>query len=85
MYFETINSYKDTKNIINKMNNEDKKLERIKKNLDKLIENAKTYEDADNIRILIDDYSEEGYRLSDYIVKYNKLIQKFCNEETKNN
>ncbi len=50
---------------------------RIRKELEGLFESAKTPEDLLNLKFLINDYIEDGYRIRDCIPKYNKLVQKF--------
>jgi len=51
--------------------------EKIRKELNTLCENVKTFEDLNNIPFLIDDYIEDGYNIRDYISKYNSLVQRF--------
>jgi len=55
--------------------------EDVRKTLDKLLKDAKTSEDFINIKFLIDDYLEQGYRIKDYIPTYNKTFQEFNNNK----
>jgi len=52
-------------------------LEIIKKTLDLLLENAETFEDLANVKFAIDDYLEEGYKIKEYIPKYNEKVTDF--------
>lgn len=54
--------------------------EKVRKDLDALLENVKTIEDLKNLEFSIDDYLEEGYNVRDYIHKYNLLACKFNGE-----
>jgi hypothetical protein len=49
----------------------------ICKELDDLLEGAKTIDDLNNIHFIIEDYIENGYNIKDYVYKYNTLVQKF--------
>ena len=51
--------------------------EEVRKTLDKRLKDAKTPEDVIEIGIEIDDFIEEGYKIKDYIAKYNLFVQKF--------
>ena len=57
--------------------NEKQTEEKVKKTLDKLMKAAKTPADVIEIGIEIDDFIEEGYKIKDYIAKYNLFVQKF--------
>ena len=54
--------------------------EKVRKDLDALLENVKTIEDLKNLEFSIDDYLEEGYNVRDYIHKCNLLACKFNGE-----
>ncbi len=49
--------------------------ERVRNELDRLFESAKTIEDLNNIEFLIDDYLDMGYNVRNYVVRYNSLVQ----------
>ena len=57
--------------------NEKQTEEKVKKTLDKLMKAAKTPADVIEIGIEIDDFIEEGYKIKDYITKYNLFVQNF--------
>ena len=56
--------------------------EKVKETLEELLESAKTIEEVNEIKFLIEDYLEEGYNLKDYIVKYNLIVKKICTEDS---
>ena len=49
----------------------------VKKTLDLLLERAESLKDLTEIKFAIDDYLEEGYKIQDYISKYNNKVGKF--------
>ena len=50
--------------------------EQARKTLASLLKKAKTAEDFNELKFLIDDYLEYGYAIKDYILKYNEAINK---------
>lgn len=55
--------------------------DKIRKELNDRLENAKSLNDILDFPSLIDDYIEEGYDVKDYIHKYNLIVQKFYSEK----
>jgi len=53
------------------------KEEMVRKTLDRLFESAKTFEEIRDLKFVINDYLEEGYKIKEYISKYNEKVQKF--------
>jgi hypothetical protein len=51
-------------------------IDEVRKTLDKLFENCKTQEQKNELKFLLDDYLDEGYRVKSYVFKYNALIQR---------
>ncbi len=64
----------DKEGLEKKIDPEDKK---ARENLNKLLEDAKTIDDLNEIHCLIEDYLEQGYKFREYIGKYNKLVAEF--------
>lgn len=64
----------DKEGLEKKIDPEDKK---ARENLNKLLEDAKTIDDLNEIHSLIEDYFEQGYKFREYIGKYNKLVAEF--------
>jgi predicted metal-dependent enzyme (double-stranded beta helix superfamily) len=52
----------------------------VRKELDDILNNAKESKDIRDVPSLIDDYIEQGYKVGDYIPKYNSLAQKLINK-----
>jgi len=50
--------------------------EQVRKTLASLLKKAKTAEDFNELKFLIDDYLEYGYAIKDYILKYNEAVNK---------
>jgi ferritin len=50
--------------------------ERVRGELNNLLDNAKSIKDVVEVPYLIDDYIEEGYNFKDFVIKYNGLVQK---------
>ncbi len=56
--------------------------EKVKKELDELLKKAEESgkkEDLDEFKFVLDDYLDQGYRVKDYIFKYNSLFNKKSN------
>ncbi len=54
----------------------------VKNILDSLFERAKTPKEINELRMIIDEYSDEGYFVLDYVHRYNKLVQKMSKQQS---
>jgi hypothetical protein len=63
------------------MNMDPNKEQEVRKTLDKLFDDCNTQEQKNELKFLIDDYLDEGYKVKSYILKYNLLMQKINNQE----
>jgi hypothetical protein len=67
-------------NLGSKMNPDE---ERVRKALDEMfekVEASKNSEELIELRLVLDDYLDQGYKLKCYIFRYNELVQKISNE-----